>query len=432
LKNSQIYHQDKELAVYLEAIVEAAIDAIITIDERGIVERVNPATERLFGYTEKELIGFNVSKLMTDRDRDSHDQYIERYLETRHPHVIGIGREVVGRNKDGTHFPLRLAVSETIINGKRIFIGILHDLTEMKKAEAEIRKLNEELEQKVQFRTEELAEAINKLLNINQKLLYEVNERKIVAEALRKSEKELRKALDKEKELNQLKSRFVSMASHEFRTPLSAILSSADLIEAYTANSPEDKRMKHVQRIKTAVNSLIGVLNDFLSLSKLEEDKVRLDIVDFTLPEFCKELLDEMRGLLKPGQVIRHPEEIPDERITMDKKILKNILYNLVSNAIKYSEPGSPIDCTLKIIDHTLHLTLKDQGIGIPEEDQQHMFSQFFRAHNVENIQGTGLGLNIVKRYVDLLDGEISFESILGRGTTFFVKIPCQFPISSA
>lgn len=416
----------------MEAIFNTAIDAIFTINERGIVERMNPAAERLFGYEASEVLGNNISMLMSTPDRQNHDAYINRYLETRQPRIIGIGREVVGRRKDGSEMPLRLAVSETVLGDRRIFTGIIHDLTAMKLAEAEIRKLNadlelqnERLEQKVNLRTEELSEAVNRLLGVNQQLEQEAEERRAAEAALRKSEVELRKALEKEKQLNELKSRFVSMASHEFRTPLSTVLSSADLAEAYKGGEEhQEKRSRHLQRIKTAVGTLTNILNDFLSLSKLEENRVQKQSVYFTLHDFCNEVEDEMHGLLKPGQKIIQEHENCEVEVLLDKQILKNIIYNLVSNASKYSDAGKSIYCRLKVTEKVLHIEVEDQGIGIPEEDQPHMFERFFRANNVENIQGTGLGLNIVKQYLSLLGGDISFTSKPSQGTVFRINIP--------
>lgn len=420
------------MAAYLEAIFKTAIDAIFTINERGIVESMNPAAEKLFGYDASEVLGNNISMLMPTPYRQDHDSYLSRYLETRRPHIIGIGREVTGLRKDGVSVPIRLAVSETVLNGRRIFTGIIHDLTAMKSAEAEIKKLNEDLERqnerlehKVTQRTEELSEAVNRLLSLNQQLIQEAEERRAAEAALRKSEEELLKALEKERQLNELKSRFVSMASHEFRTPLSTVLSSADLAESYRGGEEhQEKRSKHLQRIKTAVGTLTGILNDFLSLSKLEENKVQAQAVAFNLTEFCDETLDEMHGLLKPRQEIVITHDNCDEEVFLDKKILKNIIYNLVSNATKYSDPGKKIFCRMKLSDHVLLIEVEDQGIGIPLEDQPHLFERFFRAHNVENIQGTGLGLNIVRRYLHLMGGDISFESQPGQGTVFKIKIP--------
>ena len=418
--------------MYLEAIFNTAIDAIFTITEHGIVESMNPAAEKLFGYNASEVLGNNISMLMSTPDRQNHNAYLHRYLETREPRIIGIGREVIGCRKDGTKMPLRLAVSETILEGRRIFTGILHDLTAMKQAEEEIRKLNDDLERqnerlehKVTQRTEELSEAVNRLLSVNQQLEREAEERKAAEAALRKTEEHLLKALAKEKQLNELKSRFVSMASHEFRTPLSTVLSSADLAEAYTGGAEhQEKRSKHLQRIKTAVGTLTGILNDFLSLSKLEENKVQAQAIYFSLKTFCNEVVDEMQGLLKPGQEIRQAHENCDGEVFLDKKILKNVIYNLVSNASKYAGADQPIFWRMRLTDQVLHLEVEDQGIGIPEEDQPHLFERFFRAHNVETIQGTGLGLNIVRRYLSLLGGDISFKSKLGQGTVFMINIP--------
>ncbi len=420
------------MAAYLNAIFNTAIDAIFTIDERGIVESMNPAAEKLFGYQASEVLGNNISMLMTSTDRSSHDGYIRRYIETREPRIIGIGREVTGRRKDGVELPIRLAVSETNVEGRRVFTGIIHDLTAVKLAQEEIRKLNVELElqndrleQKVVQRTEELSDAVNRLLSLNQELHQEAEERRAAEEALRKKEVELLKALEKEKQLNELKSRFVSMASHEFRTPLSTVLSSADLAESYSGGEEhQEKRAKHLKRIKNAVTTLTAILNDFLSLSKLEEGKVQTQAVYFRLTEFCTEAEDEVQGLLKQGQHIVQEHDHCDEEVFLDKKILKSIVYNLISNASKYSEAGKPIHCRIRVSDQQLLLEVEDQGIGIPEEEQPHLFERFFRAHNVENIQGTGLGLNIVKRYLNLLNGSISFESKPGKGTIFRISIP--------
>ncbi|GIV31293.1 MAG: hypothetical protein KatS3mg029_0644 [Saprospiraceae bacterium] len=318
--------KDKSLPrAYLESIIERSVDAIVTIDEKGIIEYVNPATTVLFGYDEAEMLGHNVSMLMPSPDRERHDDYINRYLQTGKRKIIGIGREVMAMHKSGKLFPVRLAVSEAWIEDKRIFIGTIHDISEVKEAQQKIIELNRELEKRVAERTEELARVVNKLLDANQKLLHEVQERKAVEEALRRSEAELKQALEKEKELSELKSRFVTMASHEFRTPLTSILSSADLIEAYTTD-PNDKRRKHVMRIKSAVNNLITILNDFLSLSKLEENRIEPKMTKFDLKDFLRELHDEMRPLLKNGQQIqmdnrtravrrrarpKHPEKYP-------------------------------------------------------------------------------------------------------------------------
>lgn len=404
-------NQLKDLALTLQGIIDTAIDGIITIDDRGLVESVNKSAAIQFGYSPNEIIGNNIKMLMPEPYHSEHDGYLHRYNTTKEPRIIGTGREVIGQRKDKTQFPFRLAVSEVILNDRVIFTGIIHDLTDVKDAEHNLIKLNEKLEEKVEERTNELEEAVNKLLKTNKKLEL--------------SENELNLALAKEKELNELKSRFVSMASHEFRTPLSTIMSSASLISKYKDESHNDKRQKHVNRIKSAVTNLTGILNDFLSLSKIEEGKVQVSNGDINIQDLCDLVVDEVKGLLKNNQMIEQDHESKIV-IHSDKRILKNVLFNLISNAIKYSNPEGVITCKLRTHQNNLIIDIKDQGIGIPENEQKYMFERFFRASNVETIQGTGLGLNIVKRYVELLGGEISFKSKLGVGTTFTIIIPLK------
>ncbi len=412
----------------LKSIIETAIDGIIIIDQYGTIESINPAAARLFGYEQNEVIGKNVRMLMPSPYRQEHDGYLKNYLETKKPKIIGIGREVQGMKKDGSIFPIRLAVSEVGSSERRLFTGIIHDMTDIKEAQAEIQTLNQDLEKRVAERTETLAEVVNRLIYTNSQLQHEIKERRKTETVLVEREEALKASLEKEKELNALKSRFVSMASHEFRTPLSTILSSIELIEAYRQPEKQEKRQKHIGRIKTAVTNLNNILNDFLSLSRLEEGRIHNEPVEFLFNNFCEETIDEIRGILKKKQKLHHQGLEGNPSIYLDKKILKIILFNLLSNAIKYSYEGKNIFCRTRISENKLTIEIQDEGIGIPEEDHQHLFTRFFRAHNVENIQGTGLGLNIVKRYVELIGGEIYFESALGEGSTFYVKIPLENP----
>ena len=408
----------------LQAVIKTAVDGIIIINSRGIINMVNQAAIKLFGYSEEEMLGQNVSMLMPSPHREDHDAYIDNYHQTGKGKIIGIGREVDGKRKDGTLFPLRLAVSKVEADDGLLFVGVIHDLTEEKAAEEKIISLNKELEQKVEERTEKLTDVVNKLLQSNIKLEQEVKEKEAAEAALLKNEQELKTALEKEKELNELKSRFVSMASHEFRTPLTTIASSAELIGMYAHTDQQKKREKHLKRIQSAVTNLTGILGDFLSLSKLEEGKIMLHPVQFNMEELLIEAVEEMQSILKPNQIICKNFHNTNGYITLDKKLVKNIFLNLLSNAIKYSDAGSNIWLDVKIEDKVIHVSLKDEGIGIPVEDQKHLFSRFFRAENAINIQGTGLGLNIVKRYLDMLGGKIWFESSQGNGTTFFFEIP--------
>ncbi|NUM50560.1 MAG: PAS domain S-box protein [Flavobacteriales bacterium] len=239
----------------------------------------------------------------------------------------------------------------------------------------------------------------------------------------KKSEEEIKKMLEKEIQLNELKSRFVSMASHEFRTPLSTILSSTTLIEKYDENGEHEKKKKHLYRIRSSVNNLTGILNDFLSLDKIEEGKVTCTPSEFDLISICKELKEEMQALAKQNQVINCSFQTETIVVQLDKQLLKNIMINLISNAIKYSPENSTIHIKIEIENNlTIHVT--DSGIGIPESEQKHLFERFFRAKNSTNIQGTGLGLHIVKKYAEMMNGTVTFNSKENEGTTFTVTLP--------
>lgn len=396
-----------ELVMRLEAVINTAIDGIITINSKGIIESMNPAAARMFGYEVDEILGQKVNALMNAHDAHHHDQYIQNYTDSKVPKIIGIGREVLAKKKDGTAFACRLAVSEVVLNDRIIFTGILHDLSDVKKAQNEVEKLNKELELKVQERTNELEIVVNQLLKTN--------------DDLATREVQLNEALQKERELGELKSRFVSMASHEFRTPLSTILSSAAIIAKYTTDAQQPQRERHISKIKRAVDNLTGILNDFLSLSKLEEGQQKTDLVEVDIIAICRDVKEDLIGILKPNQSILM--DAPEELIIhSDERTLRNVFFNLLSNAIKYSDKD--VHCTVKVIGTKVELKIRDEGIGIPLEDQKYIFTRFFRAQNVENIQGTGLGLNIVKRYLELLGGDITFESVPGEGTVFTINLP--------
>jgi len=248
-----------------------------------------------------------------------------------------------------------------------------------------------------------------------------VVERNITEE--KKIEEEIKRSLEREKELNELKSRFVAMASHEFRTPLSSVLSSASLLEKYTESSQQEKREKHINRIKSSVKNLTGILNDILTLSKVEEGRIEVLIEKIEVASFCGELCEEVEAITDRGQKINFTHK-GEAIFETDSKLLKNIVFNLLSNAVKYSYDNGEIDLICVVLPTELKLKVVDNGIGIPVDEQGKMFERFFRAANVTNIQGTGLGLNIVKKYVELLKGNITFTSIPEQGTEFTITIP--------
>ncbi len=409
-------HTHEEL---LNAIIETAIDGIVTINHKGIIEMVNKATCQLFGYEASELIGKNIKILMPQPYRDRHDSYIHNYMLSGKAKIIGIGRDITGISKSGHIFPIRLAVSEFEVQGVKHFTGVIHDLTQAKQAEAQIKKLNTELEAIVELRTKALKKALDEQLEIQKKMELEIKERQRVEQTLQQTQVNLRTSLDKEKEVSELKSRFVSLASHEFRTPLSTILSSASIIHRYVGDC-DPKVHKHIQRIKASVNNLNEILNDFLSLSKIENRDIAILKEDFSPALVCKEIVEEMKTQLKPGQTIQLTGDVK-HRLYSDRRILKNILINLITNASRYSFENTMILLNLFTTDDHLKIEVVDQGMGIPASDMKHLFTRFFRGSNVEHIKGTGLGLHIVKEFCTLLDAEVQVESKLGKGSTFSI-----------
>jgi PAS domain S-box-containing protein len=411
----------------LNAIFQAAVDGIIIINESGIIEEVNTSACKLFLYAPEKMIGNNVSMLMPFEHSRNHDKYMRRYQQTKEAKIIGIGREVEGKKSNGEIFPFWLTVIEVNLENKTIYTGFIPALSEIKNAESQLRLLNVELEKKVVSRTYELENAVNQLLSLNRQLEDEITNKIKAQIMLKDREMALEKSLAKERELGELKSRFVSMASHEFRTPLATILSSINLINRYTNSDQQHLREKHITKIKASVTHLTGILNDFLSMNVLEEGKLSATYEYFIPYEVCLEVIDELKPLFKARQQVSCSlanEAAKMQEIKSDRKIFKNIIINLLSNAIKYSDEQGIIQCLFETTESKLIFSVQDNGIGIPHEDQRHLFDRFFRASNALNIEGTGLGLNIVKKYVEMLQGSITFESKLYEGTRFIVTLP--------
>lgn len=404
-----------------EALFEHASMGIVVTNEKGEIEMVNRYLLGQFGYLKpEELLGKTIEVLVPRRYDHVHHKHRDKYSQHPGPRSMGVGRDLYGLKQDGSEFPVEVSLSNYNTNEGMYVIAFVIDITLRKEVETavliqkeqleasyrQIEKLNNELEEKVDLRTSQLQEAM---------------------QLIEGSRDELTKALDKEKELGDLKSRFVSMASHEFRTPLSTILSSASLLAKYTESEEQEKRDKHINRIKASVINLTGILNEFLSIGKIEDGKIEVRYSHFNVKEYMTHICNEMQVQVKQGQKISYTHT-GDEWIELDESLLRNIIFNLLSNAIKFSHADGLIVVETFNQDELFRISISDSGIGISAEDQVHLFERFFRASNVTNIQGTGLGLHIVAKYMELLNGTINWSSELEKGTNFTLnfKMPKQ------
>lgn len=393
----------------LHALFKSATEGIIVIDSWGEIQLVNPKAQELFRYEEGELLGKKIETLIPQRYARRHVDHRMNYAQQPKARNMGGNFDLQARRKDDSEFPVEVSLSPFSTSDGDYIVSFIIDISLRKaqeiallEANHQILNLNTDLEERVQQRTRELARAL---------------------EELEQSKQEVMRALEKERQLNDMKTKFVTIASHEFRTPLATILSSASLIGRYSLSEEEDKRQKHVQRIKSTVNNLTEILNDFLSLGKLEEGQIRNVPVVFNLPEFCRELIDELRSVCKENQHVQYHHE-GEAEVCIDRHLLKNVLINLISNAAKYSGEGKDIYLITQRSTEKLTVEIKDQGIGISEQDLPYVFDRFFRAQNSGTIQGTGLGLNIVYKYIQLMQGDIRMESKLNAGTKVCLELP--------
>lgn len=398
------FEASKEIG--FDALFNGASIGIIITDEESRILQANSFLLNLFGYPPEEIIGRHVELLMPSRFREKHVRHRTDYQQHPRSRVMGAGLNLFGTRRDGAEFPVEVSLGPYSSEGRHYVIAFVSDITNRIAAEDNLKKLNAELEEKVTERTSSLNQIVLQL---------EEQMREIEAK-----DQELRIALDKEKQLNELKSRFVSLASHEFRTPLSAILSSTFLISKYAQSGDLQQQEKHLKKISTSVNLLTDILNDFLSVGRIEEGRVEVRYVVFNICDYLKNIVEEMNSLLKHKQEVRYMHE-GEQEIELDPSLLRHIMTNLISNAIKFSPEESSIHIDTKYESGSLVLKIKDHGMGIPPEDQPQLFGRFFRAANVTYIQGTGLGLHIIGKYVELMGGNITVESELNKGTTFII-----------
>jgi PAS domain S-box-containing protein len=416
LYTKKVQYHTTMSSLQMHSLFANATEGIILSNRKGEIILINPVAEKMFGYGLGELIGQNIDVLLPMKFQQGHEAHRNSFHEKPVNRTMGAGRDLFAKRKDNSEFPVEISLSHYKQNSEAYVIAFIIDITIRKENEKalviqkmqlesisqEIKLLNTQLEQKVADRTIMLRETLAQLET---------------------SKDELAEALEKEKELSDLKTRFVSTVSHEFRTPLSAILSSAALIARYETTEQNDKRIKHIDRIKENVKHLNDMLGDLLSLGKLDEGLIESCAVAFSGLQFMRDFVAEMQEICgKQQQIVLQYEG--EEMACVDKRLLKNCMVNLVSNAIKFSPEDGVITVEVKNSPAQIEIEVQDQGIGISEEDQQHLFERFFRARNAQNIQGTGLGLHIVSRYLELLKGNISLSSQLDKGSQFKITIP--------
>ncbi len=341
----------------------------------------NFGAQKSSGYKLVELRKMTPVALMTEFSPKDFENKIKSILSNSRKKL---SFETVQRRKDGSTYPIEVHMQSSSLDQKTLIVAIIMDISHRK-------DYTQKLEKTVQERTEQLQEA-----------------------------------LSKEKELGELKTKFLTLVSHEFKTPLSAILTSATLVGKYTETEQQQRRQKHLKSIAAEVRHLTSILNDFLSMERLEEGKEVYKFSNFYLSKVVNEVIYNANMLLKTGQKIEYPDNIEEVMICQDEKIFNLTLTNLLNNAIKYSPENTTIKIDVSVGEDSVEFSVCDQGFGIPKQDQKHIFDRYFRAENVLTTQGTGIGLNIVKTHLENLGGSISFKSVENKGSTFKVVLPLQ------
>ncbi|HEY9878372.1 MAG TPA: PAS domain-containing sensor histidine kinase, partial [Leptolyngbyaceae cyanobacterium] len=356
---------------------------------------VNPAAAQMVGWSAEELIGQSMHVLVHHSHSDGRPYSREAcpiYAAFQDGIVHRVTDEVFWR-KDGTSFPVEY-ISTPMHDEQGKLIGAVvafRDITQRKWAEAVLQRTNEELEHRVRDRTSELRQANEQL-----------------------------------KELNELRSRVLSMVCHEFRNPLNNILLSVSSLERYQAQLSQDQQESYLAGITDNVDRMTQMIDAILLIGKVEAQGLEVRPCAFDLVAFCRELVAETATSLG-RDTVHFSCRFKQMTVTLDPQLLRSILSNVLGNAIRYSANESPIQ--FKLLKRNPHVIFRviDQGIGIPPEDLPYLFEPFHRGRNVSNISGTGLGLNIVKRFLDLQRGRVEVTSVVGKGTTFILTLPCHY-----
>ena len=395
---------------------DSLIEGLCIANDAGEIVMNNSACEEIFGYEPGELIGQSIDVLIPEPHRNVHHYHFDSYIQHPRKFKKGKGREFYGVHKNGSLLDLEIGLNFFEYEGQRFAKALISEIGIRKKKVTEIKESNRRLESEVDRRTNLLTKAVSELERANFLLKEEVNERI-------KAEENAKRAFEKEKELSQMQAKFLSMVSHEFKTPLSGILTSASLVEKYNEKNPNERISNHVATIKSLVLQLNDILDDFLVLENSESGRYQFNSSRFIICDLIKKIVSDAKALMKPGQkfeIISCKKSVP---VVQDRKVVDIILRNIIYNAIKYSPANSTIHIRIRIND-TVHIEIRDEGIGIPEEAMSHIFDRFYRAKNVLHIQGTGIGLNIVRRHLHRMKGSIEISSKENEGTTVFLNLP--------
>ena len=379
----------KEEIAFYKVCFDSMQVGILVCDSAQEIMLANQPLAEMFGYTTSELSEITAKVFFKNKT------LFKNFIEDSENELYQTTIERVGVKKNGKEIPLEIIFGKVTYENNFYYKALITDISERKTKEIKISNINSKLEKEIKSQNKELETAID----------------------------QLKLSLNKEKELNHLKTKFIALASHEFKTPLSAILTSTELMIKYSDLLLFNKRNEHLTKVKTMVNHLNGMLDDFLTLENIESGNITPTYSQFKFSDLVNEIIEFTNPFLKENQKLTFENNVNDV-ICQDSKILKIIVTNLLYNAIKYSGENGEISVRIETNKSNIYFSIEDNGIGIPKKEQNLIFNRFFRAKNVLYYPGTGIGLNIVKGYVTSLNGAISFESIENKGTQFKVQLP--------
>jgi signal transduction histidine kinase len=382
----------------LNAIIDSVHNGILVIDAKtNIINRANPVAAQLIKLEESNITGRIYTEFLDSDGRVNLPEENQNF-------------ESLLKDTDGRLIRILRTVSYINLGKGKLRIESFLDISDRKKYEEELQESNEILERKVKERTEDLELLVHKLKD-------EVQEKE-------KAQGEILKMLEKEKDLSELKTKFVSMVSHEFRTPLTIIRSSAQLMEKFFSALSDDEKKEYLDKIVKTVDFMKDQIENVIFIGKSDTSKIQLSPASINIAEFCRNIINDFQLTLNTKRIIRFNYKGSNRRVLIDTKVLKHVIVNVLSNAVKYSPNDKPVDFSVVLEGNSVIFNIQDYGIGIAEEDQKKIFELFYRGKNVGNISGTGLGMSVIVRSLEILNGKIELSSRVNIGTTFTVIIP--------